>query len=183
VFRAADAAVRWIGLELADSDLFARRAREDARFMVFDGVHMPFADDSLDVVFCKQVLEHVERPDELVSDVARVLRQDGKFAGSTSHLEPYHGYSTANFTPYGLKRLLERSGFELEFLLPGIDGPTLIARRLLRGPKCFDRWWARRSPLNSIVDGVSRLLAWDAEDRNTVKLQFSGHYAFVARLR
>ena len=181
VFRAADPAVRWIGLELADSDTFRRRTREDADFRVFDGVHLPFADHSVDVVFCKQVLEHVERPHQLLPDVRRVLRAGGVLAGSTSHLEPYHGYSIANFTPYGLKRLLERSGFELELILPGIDGPTLIARRLLRGAKWFDRWWARRSPLNSMLDGVSRVLRWDAEDRNAIKLQFCGQYAFVAR--
>jgi hypothetical protein len=34
-------------------------------FVVFDGVHLPHADQSIDVVFCKQVLEHVERPHEL----------------------------------------------------------------------------------------------------------------------
>jgi hypothetical protein len=73
---------------------------------------------------------------EVFFRVGRVLRSGGIFAGSTSHLEPCHGYSIANFTPYGLKRLLERSGFEVELLLPGIDGPTLIVRRLLRGPKC-----------------------------------------------
>jgi len=182
-FRAVDAAVRWTGLELADSDAFSGRAREDADFEVFDGVHMPFADDSVDVVFCKQVLEHVERPEALLPEVGRVLRPDGRFAGSTSHLEPYHGHSVANLTPYGLKRLLERSGFELELVLPGIDGPTLIARRLLRGASCFDRWWTRRSPFNGVLDGVSRVLRWDYEDRNAVKLLFCGHYAFVARPR
>src|SRR4051794_8948387 len=137
VFRAADPAVRWIGLELPDSEPFAQRTRTDAEFLVFDGLHLPFEDHSVDVVFCKQVLEHVERPHELVPEVGRVLRSGGRFAGSTSNLEPYHGYSVANFTPYGLKRLLEHSGFVLELLLPGIDGPTLIARRLLRGARCF----------------------------------------------
>ncbi len=67
----------------------------------------------------------------------------GVFAGSTSHLEPYHGRSTMNLTPYGLKLLLERSGFELEMIMPGIDAPTLFVRRLLRGPAFFDRYWAR----------------------------------------
>jgi len=160
---------------IADSEPFHQRTREDAEFRVFDGVHLPFADHSVDLVVCKQVLEHVERPHELVPDVGRVLRSGGIFAGSTSHLEPCHGYSIANFTPYGLKRLLERSGFEVELLLPGIDGPTLIVRRLLRGPKCFDRWWSRRSPLNSMLDGVLRVLRWDAEDRNAIKLLFCGH--------
>ena len=183
VFRAADPAVRWVGLELADSEVFAGRTREDAEFQTFDGVRLPFEDASVDVVFCKQVLEHVELPRELLCDVARVLRPGGVLAGSTSHLEPYHGYSIANFTPYGLKRLLEGLGLEVEALMPGIDGLTLIARRFLRAPGYMDRWWGRGSPLNRIVDGGARILRWDAEDRNAVKLLFCGHYAFVARRR
>ena len=39
------------------------------------------------------------------------------------------------------------------------------------------------SPLNRLVDGAARVLGWDAEDRNAVKLLYCGHYAFVARRR
>jgi SAM-dependent methyltransferase len=179
-FRAADATVRWIGVEVADSEY---QTRPDVELRRFDGVRLPFDDASVDVVFCKQVLEHVERQYDLVTDVARVLRPDGVFAGSTSHLEPYHGRSTANLTPYGMGRLLDHAGFELEAIMPGIDGPTLIARRMLRGPRCFDRYWARRSPLNALIDGAARLLNWDPEDRNALKLLYCGQYVFVARPR
>ena len=179
-FRAADPDVRWIGVEVGDSEY---ETRPDVELRIFDGVRLPFEDASVDVVFSKQVLEHVERPHELIADVARVLKPDGVFAGSTSHLEPYHGRSTLNLSPYGLKRLFESSGLELESIEAGIDGPTLILRRMLRGPAFFDRYWARRSPFNTLVDGVGKLSRWDAEDRNALKLLFCGQYAFVARPR
>ena len=73
-------------------------------------------------MFCKQVLEHVERPHELVADVARVLRPGGAFAGSTSQLEPYHSRSTGNYTPYGLQRLLTHAGLEPELSCPASTG-------------------------------------------------------------
>jgi SAM-dependent methyltransferase len=177
-FRQADPSVRWVGVEVEGSEF---ETRPDVELRLFDGVALPFEDASVDVIFCKQVLEHVERPQELLADVGRVLAPGGFFAGSTSHLEPYHGRSTLNLTPYGLKLLLERSGLELELVMPGIDGPTLIARRLLRAPRLFDRFWARRSPLNALVDGAARVFGWDAEDRSAFKLAFSGQYAFVAR--
>lgn len=177
-FRAAEASVRWIGVEVGDSEY---ETRDDVELRLFDGVRLPFEDGSVDVVFSKQVLEHVERPHELIGDVARVLKPGGAFAGSTSHLEPYHGRSTMNLTPYGLKRVLETSGLGLETIMPGIDGPTLFVRRLLRGPQFFDRYWARRSPFNAWVDGAARITGWDAEDRNALKLLFCGQYAFVAR--
>src|SRR4051794_39966014 len=178
VFRAMDPAVRWIGVEGADSEY---ETRPDVELRIFDGVRLPLEDASVDVVFSKQVLEHVERPHELIRDVARVLRPGGVFAGSTSHLEPYHGRSTMNLTPYGLKRLVESAELQLETIQPGIDGPTLIARRLFRGARCFDRYWAQRSPFNALVDGAARVMGWDAEDRNALKLLFCGQYAFVAR--
>ena len=177
-FRAADPSVRWVGVELADSEY---TTRDDVELRVFDGVKLPFQDAGVDIVFSKQVLEHVERPHELVPEVARVLKPGGVFAGSTSHLEPYHGRSTANFTPYGLKRLLERSGLALEAVMPGIDAPTLIVRRMLRGAPWFDRYWAHRSPFNALVDGAARITGWDAEDRTALKLLFCGQFAFVAR--
>jgi SAM-dependent methyltransferase len=179
-FRRVDPAVRWVGVDLEDSPEVRERTRSDADFVAFDGVHLPFPDASCDVVFCKQVLEHVERPHELVREVARVLAPGGAFAGSTSQLEPYHSRSTANWSPWGLKRLLAGAGLELELVAPGIDGPTLLARGLTRG-RCCDGWWARRSPFNALVDGAGRILRWDAEDRNAVKLVFCGQFAFVAR--
>jgi SAM-dependent methyltransferase len=180
VFRAADPAVRWVGADLPDSEQLGLRTRADAEIVTFDGTSLPFADASFDVVFCKQVLEHVERPRELLAEVARVLRPGGAFAGSTSHLEPYHGWSVQNLTPYGLTRLLDDAGLAPEVLLAGIDGPTLIVRRLVGRASYFDRYWARRSPLNTLIDGAGRVLGWDAEDRNAMKLLFCGQYAFVA---
>jgi SAM-dependent methyltransferase len=141
---------------------------------------LPYADGSVDVVFGKQALGHLALPHELLAEVARVLAPGGAFAGSASHLEPFHAHSTVNVTPYGLKVLLESSGLELEAIFPGIDAWTLFVRRLLRGPRRLDRYWTRRSPFNTLVDGVARVTGWDAEDRAAIKLLFSGQYAFVA---
>jgi SAM-dependent methyltransferase len=180
LFRAVDPGVRWVGVDLPDSAEVAQRTRTDAEFRVFDGLHLPFGDREVDLVFCKQVLEHVERPHELLADVARVLRPGGRFAGSTSHLEPFHSRSVGSWTPYGLQRLLAHAALEPELFVPGLDALTLLAWTMARGRR-LNRFWSRRSPLNTLIDGAGRVLGWDAEDRNTVKLQFSGQFAFVAR--
>lgn len=181
VFRAADPAIRWTGVDVPDADKHAVRTRDDADFVSFDGAHLPFPDASADLVFCKQVLEHVERPAELLQEVARVLAPGGALVGSTSQLEPYHGWATANPTPYGVRRWVEGAGLVLEVVRPGIDGPTLVLRRMLQRHPHFDRYWGRASPFNRIVDGAGRLLHWDAEDRNAMKLLFCGQFVLVAR--
>jgi hypothetical protein len=62
-----------------------------------------------------------------------------------------------------------------------LQASTLFLRRALRGARFFDRDWARRSPFNTLVDGVARVTGWDAEDRNALKLLYCGQYSFVAR--
>src|SRR4051794_38392381 len=56
-FREADPDVRWTGLELEGFD-GERPTRTDIEFRVYDGTRMPFADAGVDIVFCKQVVEH-----------------------------------------------------------------------------------------------------------------------------
>jgi SAM-dependent methyltransferase len=181
VFRAANPAVRWIGLDVPGSPEAAQRQRDDAEFLTFDGVFIPLADGSVDLVYCKQVLEHVSSPAPLLADVRRVLRRGGHFAGSTSQLEPFHSLSTGNHTPYGLRLLLEGAGLELLEIRPGIDALTLILRRARGGGARFDRWWARESPLNRMITVAGRVTRRDAEAINAVKLLFAGQFCFLAR--
>jgi hypothetical protein len=64
---------------------------------------------------------------------------------------------------------------------PGIDGLTLIIRRLLGRRGCFDRWWARESPLNRTLDLYGRAAKLDVRALNAVKLVCCGQFAFLAR--
>jgi SAM-dependent methyltransferase len=186
LFRARDPEVQWVGLDIEGSREVGSRTRADARFERFDGVAIPFGDDSFDFVYCKQVLEHVHRPGALIADVARVLAPQGSFAGSTSQMEPFHSQSTFNYTPSGLKSLLEPAGLELVELRPGIDAVTLIARRLAprssrRVDRVWGRWWGHRSPLNRLLDAYGTARRMDPRALNATKLLFCGQFAFQAR--
>jgi SAM-dependent methyltransferase len=179
-FRAVAPGVRWVGLDVPGSPEAAHRGRADAEFLEFDGASIPLPDASVDLVYCKQVLEHVPAPAPLLADVARVLRPGGRLAGSTSQLEPYHSLSVGNFTPYGLRLALEAAGLRLEEVRPGIDALTLIARRALGQPRWMDRYWAHESPLNRAVDLAARLRRWDARRANAAKLVLCGQFCFLA---
>ena len=119
-FRARDPAVAWIGLDVPGSP--EARLREDARVELFDGIEIPFEDGSFDLVFCKQVLEHVRHPRPLLAQVCRVLAPGGYLAGSTSQLELFHSLSMWNYTPLGFAVLIEEAGLELVELRPGSTG-------------------------------------------------------------
>jgi SAM-dependent methyltransferase len=181
LFRSLNPDVRWVGADIADSPEVAERTRRDAEFVTFDGENLPFRDGSFDLVYCKQVLEHVRRPEPLVREAARVLAPGGWLAGSTSQLEAFHSRSLMNPTPYGMCVLAEDAGLEVLELRPGIDGMTLVAWRALGMPQFFARWWARESPGNRIIELASRAIRLDARTRNQIKLTLCGQFAFLAR--
>ena len=180
-FRSLNADVRWLGVDLERSPEVATRTRTDAEFRAFDGRSIPADDASVDVVYCKQVLEHVAEPRPLIADVARVLRPGGWFMGSTSQLEPYHSLSVGNITPYGLRGLVEDAGMELSEVRPGLDGVTLIAHRALGMPAITRRYWARESPPNRVIGLAARAGRISTQQANAIKLLLCGQYAFAAR--
>jgi SAM-dependent methyltransferase len=178
VFRARHRGVRWTGLDVPGSPS-PPPPGPDIR--LYDGERIPFADGTFDVVFCKQVLEHVEDPRRVLAEVARVLAPSGWFAGSTSQLEPFHARSTFGYTAYGLALLLRSAGLEVRELRPGIDGLTLIARSLARGAGVFGRWFGRDSPANRALELAGRATGASPAEINAAKLKFCGQVAFLAR--
>ena len=181
LFRSVDPDVSWVGVDIEESPEVAQRTRADAEFVSFDGRRLPFDDASFDLVYCKQVLEHVDHPRELIGEAARVLRPGGHLAGSTSQLEAFHSRSTLNWTPYGFMRIAEDAGLEVVELRPVIDGFTLVAWRAVGLPSFFHRWWARESPPYRLIELAARAARLDARTRNQIKLVLAGQFAFLAR--
>lgn len=76
-----------------------------------DLLNLPFADASFNLVTAQMVVEHVERPLELLREVKRVLRPGGKFIFLTPNFLNYQVFA-ASFLPDGLKKRIVR---HLEF--------------------------------------------------------------------
>jgi len=184
VFRRRSKNARWIGLDIADSPEANAQASRPPGFCTYDGVQIPLAKNSVDIVYSHQVFEHVRHPAVLLSETQRVLKQGGLFIGSTSHLEPLHSRSFWNYTPYGFCTLLRDAGFQSIRVRPGIDSLTLISRRLfglvgLSG--LFAPFFTLESPTNLLLEAGLRLLRQPVKRRNFFKLLFSGHFCFIAQ--
>ncbi len=75
---------------------------------------LPLADDSLDGVVIRGVLEHIEFPQRAVAELERVLRPGGRIYASIPFMQAYHP-SPGDFQRYtidGIRRLFAR--FECE---------------------------------------------------------------------
>lgn len=81
----------------------------------YDGRTFPFANDSFDSVVCFQVLEHVFEPDNLMNEIARVLKPEGRLMLTVPFVWPLHEepYDYGRYSYWGLKWFLEQHGFEI----------------------------------------------------------------------
>lgn len=169
----------WVGIDIEDSPEVNARKASDATFLTFDGVNLPFEDNSLDLIYSHQVFEHVRQPEQLLKEIARVLSKDGLFVGQTSHLEPYHSFSIFNFTPYGWKLICEENGLDLDEIRPGIDGMTLMERTYLGKPKSFSQWFVKESPINRQIEKSEQAKKSSHRIKNFRKLMISGQFSFI----
>jgi SAM-dependent methyltransferase len=179
VFREARPDIRWIGIDIEESDL--ARAVTGEEIILYDGRNMPLPTGSIPLIYSRQVFEHVRYPERVLAEIARVLKPGGIFIGSTSHLEPYHAHSLWNYTPYGFKVLVEAAGLELVEIRPAIDGAALIDRTFGGKLPEHSRWFAEESPLNVKIEARGWETGKSPALINNLKLELCGQFCFRVR--
>jgi SAM-dependent methyltransferase len=97
----------------AETIAYARRryARPNVEFLTLDATALPFDDGSFDVVCSFETIEHLDDPEQLVAEAARVLRRDGVFVVSTPQSE------TTTRAPANPFHRVELSGADFERVL------------------------------------------------------------------
>lgn len=74
---------------------------------------LPLPDSRVDAILCTQVLEHVERPREVVGELFRVLKPAGTLylTAPMAHAEHQAPHDFFRFTSFGLRSLCREAGF------------------------------------------------------------------------
>jgi len=178
-FKEKNPDIRWIGVDIESSPEVEARQRTDVEFLTFDGIHLPFINDEIELIYSHQVLEHVREPKELLAEVKRCLKPGGYFIGSTSHLEPYHSYSYRNYTPYGFVELIKESGLRVVELRPGIDAFTLFMRKAMGNPGFMNCFFAWETPVNRLIGLLGFLSRKSPQEINLLKLMFCAQFCFM----
>lgn len=99
-----------------------------------DATNIPKEDKRYSKIFCTQVLEHVNDPFAALSEMHRVLKDDGVLYLSTNMATEHHDlpHDYFRYTRYGLSRLAEVSNFEVVSITPQGGRGALIAREAFR---------------------------------------------------
>jgi SAM-dependent methyltransferase len=140
--------------------------------LVGDALRLPISDQSLDIVFATQVIEHVTNPHVLVHECRRVLRPNGFLILSGPFFWPLHEepYDFFRFTKYGFEQLLRDAGFsEWQILEDGGDWAQMMLSVCLR----LNKWLF---PLRCIVNVAGAVL--DSVSRST---RLPANYTVLAK--
>jgi SAM-dependent methyltransferase len=134
-----------------DADQLAGPGRADGT-VVGSGLQLPFADDSLDVVYSSNVLEHVSDPWRMAEELLRVTRPGGiAFISYTVWFGPWGGHETAPWHYLGgrwaRRRYVRKHGHEPK----NKYGESLFAVTTRAGQR-----WAAAQQQADLLDAVPR---------------------------
>ena len=88
--------------------------------IVSDAHNLPFHSESFDYVLNMVLMEHVSEPDEILSEMNRVLKINGKVFAliplvRPEHLQPFDFY---RYTRFGIEHIFKKNGFGIKSIEP-----------------------------------------------------------------
>lgn len=166
-----------IGVDLDESALDKARAGlatlpetpGETRLMTASAYELPFADASLDVVVCSEVLEHLDDYPRALAEIARVLGPGGRFAATVPRAWPERicwrlapgagGYADQ---PGGHLRIFDVAALRADIERAGFAYHGRHFAHALHSPYWWlqTAFWPRRDH-HPLVRAYHRLLVWD----------------------
>lgn len=183
---------RYLALDYAVGDRTWDYSRLDC---VCDLHAMPLKTDSVPFVLCTQTLEHVQRPQVVLSELNRILRPGGTvfcslpFIGDAHHQEPYDFF---RYTRYGVEYLFKSACFADVQITPIGGYNTLLVSLVQKGVyRCMERLtgrpWFVRIPLRYalrlllMVMRWANKLAWGRDRKNPDRYRYAMGFTVIAR--
>lgn len=129
---------KYVGLDIENALQYDAAVKPD---FTWDGIKMPFENESFESTFGTEVLEHCPNPEIILQEANRILKPGGVFFFTVPFLWPLHEvpHDEYRYTPFSLKRILGETGFEkIEIQATGGWHASMAQMMGL---------WVRRAPL------------------------------------
>ena len=110
---------RYIGTDISKFKVDKNLQQHGGPDVLCDAHFLPFANESVDLVYSSALTEHLACPYLAAQQVARCLKPGGYYLGNVSFLEPWHDDSFFHMTPLGVYELLTQANFEIKNIWPG----------------------------------------------------------------
>jgi SAM-dependent methyltransferase len=83
--------------------------------IMYNGKTIPFPDEYFDSVFSSEAFEHIFNLEEIIPEIKRVLKKEGKILITCPFVWNEHEIPVdyARYTQFALKHLFEKNGFEI----------------------------------------------------------------------
>lgn len=162
----------------------------------YDGYRIPFADESFDIVFSSNVLEHIPHLEHFQSEIQRVLRLDGRAV----HVVPSAGWRWwtnlshyCHALKYVLNLLMRRSTASVTTPYASADIQSVVSSRgrwrVIREAVFPVRHGERGNPVTELYyfsrvywNRLFRGTGWVVRRHYSIRLLYSGYGCFGARL-
>ncbi|HYC29863.1 MAG TPA: class I SAM-dependent methyltransferase, partial [Chitinophagaceae bacterium] len=102
----------YIGVDIETTGHDHSNSRVD---VYYNGRHIPFNDATFDSLFCSEVLEHIFNPDEILTELNRVLKPGAHALFTVPFCWNEHEvpFDYARYSSFGFAHLLKKNGFEV----------------------------------------------------------------------
>ncbi|MCC6599727.1 MAG: class I SAM-dependent methyltransferase [Crocinitomicaceae bacterium] len=140
----------YTGLDIESALVYDNNIKPD---FTWNGINMPFEENSFECAFGTEVLEHCPQPEVILKEVFRVIKPGGVFFFTVPFLWNLHEvpHDEYRYTPFSLERHLANSGFS-KIKITGYGGWNASLATMLG-------LWVRRSGLSERKkNGLGRLI-------------------------
>ena len=155
---------QYTGLDIESAIVYDENVKPD---FTWDGITMPFGNNSFDTVMATEVLEHCPNPNSIILEMKRVLKPGGLIFFTVPFLWNLHEvpHDEYRYTPFALKRIFKECEMEeMELFAHGgwnmsmaqMIGMWVVATK--RGAK-RKRWAMLLNPV------IKRLMRKDAKQQ------------------
>jgi ubiquinone/menaquinone biosynthesis C-methylase UbiE len=178
----------FVGMDISKNNVKTSKAKYPNKDYVLASLtHLPFKEGFFDQIVCIDVIEHIEKKQQVFSELNRVLEPNGLFVGSTSNqlnpilffdsrwpslseplqqkFAPGHYERHQRVTPKSLGTCLKASGFKYEYRIFGFPlfNPWVYQYKNLRTPLHGYLWMVLdRLYSNSVLVFLKETLLWAA---------------------
>ena len=111
LFKSSDQVIDYLPMDVASEEIY----KNNDLVQIWDGEQIPLESNSVDTVVVTELLEHVSYPVNILKEIKRILKPDGKIIGTVPFIWPVHEapHDHARYTSYGIKKIIEESGLEV----------------------------------------------------------------------